>query len=245
MVDNSLGFGRREQDVSGSADAVDSHGTFARGQLDCRSDNSNDRVRHILFTPPRKRKHEFDQEPPTKKSEPEKRPQLKAVRDLQQDTKTPARSVDALKSPMHLEKECSVLTHADSCGPEQDHFIRTTVKAEMEGDTIQHCPTQFAVGEDMESRGQTCSRCRMMDALVALYREKDMHAANALQARGQIERDEVDVAKLWMAAARYQEAARKRTDMIKREKQRESENVKQVALKVKEIGDLQRQLYPT
>lgn len=33
--------------------------------------------------------------------------------------------------------------------------------------------------------------------------------------------------------------------MIKREKQRESENVSQVELKVKEIGELQRQLYPT
>ncbi|TKA72805.1 hypothetical protein B0A55_09530 [Friedmanniomyces simplex] len=119
------------------------------------------------------------------------------------------------------------MIHAGSCGPEQDHFARTTVKAEMEGDTLQQGPTQ------------------MVDSLVALYREKDVHAANALQARGQIERDEVDVARLWMAAARYQEAARKRTDMIKREKQRESENVDRVALKVKEIGDLQRQLYPT
>ncbi|KAK1088640.1 hypothetical protein LTR33_000459 [Friedmanniomyces endolithicus] len=91
---------------------------------------------------------------------------------------------DASEPPPHAEEKSSVMTCAGSCGPEQDHSARTIVKAKMEEKASRQGPT------------------RMMDHLVALYREKDMHAANALQARKQIETDEVDVARLWMAAAR-------------------------------------------
>lgn len=109
---------------------------------------------------------------------------------------------DASEPPPHAEEKSSVMTCAGSCGPEQDHSARTIVKAKMEEKASRQGPTRCAVGQDDEIGGQTCSRCRMMDHLVALYREKDMHAANALQARKQIETDEVDVARLWMAAAR-------------------------------------------
>ena len=137
------------------------------------------------------------------------------------------------------------MTSADGCEAEHDHCTSMMVKAKTEEGAMQPGTIRCAARQDDESRGQTCSRCAMMDHLVVLYREKDTHAANALQARKQIETDEVDVARLLLAAARYQESARKRTGMIKRETQRERESISQVELKMKEIGDLQRQLYVT
>ena len=65
-----------------------------------------------------------------------------------------------------------------------------------------------------------------MHQLVALYEEKERLAARTSQARQEIQRDMRDVTHLLLTAARYQDSAKKRSEMVKQGKQRESEAIK-------------------
>ena len=84
-----------------------------------------------------------------------------------------------------------------------------------------------------------CNNCEVMHQLIVLYEERQRLAARTLQAQRQIQSDERDVAHLLMTAARYQDSARKRSEMVKEGKRREIETIKLGEHLLHEIAALQ------
>ncbi len=111
-----------------------------------------------------------------------------------------------------------------------------------EDDVVPPGPLRTDLASGDEITPHSCPRCDRMDRLVLLYRENDAHAANTLRARRQIELDEADIARLIMAAGKYQEAAKKRANMVRLERQRENRNAQQVECNREEIEELHRKL---
>jgi hypothetical protein len=109
------------------------------------------------------------------------------------------------------------------------------------GDTL-HRP-ELSTGAFGDTTGH--ANCRVEHYLVKLYRERDEHLAKAAITRRQIERDERDVAKLLMTAARYQQSAERQSELIRKERQEELDLVRLAEEKERMIGYLHRvHMYP-
>ncbi|KAK3109692.1 hypothetical protein LTR53_016780, partial [Teratosphaeriaceae sp. CCFEE 6253] len=151
-------------------------------------------------------------------------------------------SKGALAHCTSLNAESASLRVADARGIDLHGQARAVDNVKTEDDALQEGSQQADVGGSQGDSRSRCPRCDTMDRIVILYQQIDEHATNSLRARRQIELDEADIIRLMVAARKYQEAAGKRVEMVRLEKEREKQSVKQIECNKKEIEKLQAQL---